>query len=369
MSRRRIEDNHKADKALEKGLELKEDFEGAEVKKEISVHSTYSGVYSLQFSHDTDLLAVGYGNGAIEVFNSSTGERVSCLRKSRHGGMPIMSLRFNPIEKDILMAAGSEGIVLACKVEDQSCTDLIKEPWTPKTHDLDKNNNQINAMDFSQEGMRFATAGVDRSIRIYDTNTAQLVRMYEAYNPKQPEVMTEILGHGQRIFALKYHPEQEEIFVTGGWDKCIKVWDARSKDGVKRTMGGTYPNICGDGLDFSRDTHPRLLTASWVSTNALQLWDYSTGKMIQNIKVHNDPDGPKKGRGKGQFLYAGQFCDNDTVVCCGSGIQSAQAIKYKTGELVANIKSSGAVAAVDACLGGRLIASATQEQIKIIHMS
>ena len=49
------------------GLEIKDEFTEHVVKKEISVHHTYTGVYSMQFSHDTDLLAVGYGNGAIEV--------------------------------------------------------------------------------------------------------------------------------------------------------------------------------------------------------------------------------------------------------------------------------------------------------------
>ena len=48
------------------------------------------------------------------------------MRKSRYGGLPIMCLRFNPIEKGILLGAGSEGMVVACNLEDQSCTDFIR---------------------------------------------------------------------------------------------------------------------------------------------------------------------------------------------------------------------------------------------------
>jgi len=342
-----MEEQFKADKALEKGIELKDDFTEHVVKKEISVHHTYTGVYSMQFSLDTEQLAVGYGNGAIEIFNSTTGERVSCVRKSRYGGLPIMCLRFNPIEKGILLGAGSEGMVVSCKLEDQSCTDFIRE-----------RGNEINTIDFSVDGMRFATAGRDLSIRIYDTTTGQLVREYEGYNPETAALERDMQGHGKRIFALKYHPEYEDIFVTGGWDNCLKVWDSRSRDGVKRTIGG--PHICGDGLDIQGYN---ILTASWISTNALQLWDYSAGGLVQNIKVHN-------ASGKGQFLYAAQFADNDTVVCGGSGINAAQAIKYKTGELICNVKSSGAVQALDSTLGGRFFAlGGMGENIKLVHMT
>lgn len=30
-------------------------------------------------------------------------------------------------------------------------------------------------------------------------------------------------GHGRKVFALKFHPFDDNVFITGGWDKCIKV--------------------------------------------------------------------------------------------------------------------------------------------------
>lgn len=30
-------------------------------------------------------------------------------------------------------------------------------------------------------------------------------------------------GHGRKVFALKFHPFDDNIFLTGGWDRCIKV--------------------------------------------------------------------------------------------------------------------------------------------------
>ncbi len=30
-------------------------------------------------------------------------------------------------------------------------------------------------------------------------------------------------GHGRRIFALKFHPDDNHVFITGGWDNSLKV--------------------------------------------------------------------------------------------------------------------------------------------------
>ena len=30
-------------------------------------------------------------------------------------------------------------------------------------------------------------------------------------------------GHGRKVFAVRFHPFDDNIFLTGGWDRCIKV--------------------------------------------------------------------------------------------------------------------------------------------------
>jgi len=31
------------------------------------------------------------------------------------------------------------------------------------------------------------------------------------------------VGHFQRVFALKYHPDENSVFISGGWDNALKV--------------------------------------------------------------------------------------------------------------------------------------------------
>lgn len=69
----------------------------------------------------------------------------------------------------------------------------------------------------------------------------------------------------------------------------------------------------------------QILTGSWVAQNSLQLWDYSSGKLIKNIPYPDD--------GNGEYLYVAQFCENDTVVAGGSGTNNIKAINIHSGEV------------------------------------
>ena len=31
------------------------------------------------------------------------------------------------------------------------------------------------------------------------------------------------VGHVQRIFALKFHPDDNNVFISGGWDNALKA--------------------------------------------------------------------------------------------------------------------------------------------------
>lgn len=55
-------------------------------------------------------------------------------------------------------------------------------------------------------------------------------------------------GHTKRVFALKFHPNDNNIFITAGWDDCMKVWDKRMAKNCKKFIPG--PHICGPSLDI-----------------------------------------------------------------------------------------------------------------------
>lgn len=52
-------------------------------------------------------------------------------------------------------------------------------------------------------------------------NLLQMLHNFEGYKYDCPD--QDVAGHARRIFALKYHPDHEDVFITGGWDNALKV--------------------------------------------------------------------------------------------------------------------------------------------------
>jgi hypothetical protein len=51
----------------------------------------------------------------------------------------------------------------------------------------------------------------------------QLLKTFQGYSPHNQAPDNPKAGHAMRIFALKFHPEYNQIFVTAGWDSTLKV--------------------------------------------------------------------------------------------------------------------------------------------------
>ena len=40
---------------------------------------------------------------------------------------------------------------------------------------------------------------------------------------REEDILAPESGHGRKVFALKFNSFDDNIFLTGGWDRCIKV--------------------------------------------------------------------------------------------------------------------------------------------------
>jgi WD40 repeat protein len=44
-------------------------------------------------------------------------------------------------------------------------------------------------------------------------------------------------GHVSRVFALKFHPMDRNLVISGGWDNTIQVWDLRCDHAIRSIFG------------------------------------------------------------------------------------------------------------------------------------
>ena len=109
------------------------------------------------------------------MYAADTGAAQYTLQPGTADALPITALRFRPggaasKAKNILLAAGADGVIRHWHVSSSKCISKIVEP-----------NNQVFAADYRKDGFFFATAGKDKWVyRIRLCNTTS--RAINAYN-------------------------------------------------------------------------------------------------------------------------------------------------------------------------------------------
>ncbi|XP_002128358.2 uncharacterized protein LOC100183679 [Ciona intestinalis] len=295
------------------------------------------GIYSLQYDNDGKDLAVGFGNGGICVVGSNKCTVVNDVTSGHRKGLAVMSLIYLKENDKKLLSAGANGKIYLW--------DLSRSQKSEAAASLEEEGNEISALDISCDGKFFATAGKDRHIRIYDTNTFQLCCLMEAPDYITMDDISIFSGHTKRVFALKCHPNDPNLFVTAGWDNCIKLWDRRILRSAKMSIPG--PHVCGAGLDMNNNM---VLSGSWSAKNALQLWDLRSGLLDRNITYPHDE------KAEGEFLYCAKFGVGDLVLAGGSGTNTACAINMTSNKMHRMIESPKPILTLDVCKSSKIMA-------------
>ncbi|KAJ4456028.1 putative F-box and WD-40 domain protein 7 [Paratrimastix pyriformis] len=233
-----------------------------------------SEVFCVRFSPDGQYLAVGSGDGTVRIYIVQTGRLVHTMTDVS-SSFPVSTIRWRPPGdrvKNVIVTGNAEGVVQHWHAtQGKSLFRFVEE------------DNQILALDYRPDGTRFGTVGKDRKVRIYDDATKTHIQTLFGGDG------TVTAGHSNRVFALKFHPTNPNCLITGGWDMTLQVWDLRVDHSVRSIYG---PHICGDALDIHED---QILTGSWRTQDALQLWDFGSGRLLENIAwsresiVNTDP--------------------------------------------------------------------------------
>ncbi|KAG8445912.1 hypothetical protein GDO86_010635 [Hymenochirus boettgeri] len=345
MSRRRLADALLKSKELDScegrvdegpDREMGESYSDLFVRQRIPLSKDSHGIYSLRFSPTGIQLAAGFGNGALQIINVESGTPDSLLYCGHRTRQAVTALSYHPKSQNVLIAAGADGIISVYDIK--SALNVLS---------ITEHGNEINALDFSMDGSVFATAGRDRNIRLYDSHTNEVLPHLQAPDSLNDDDVQFSSGHTRRIFALRFHPGEHHVFLTGGWDNSIKIWDKRILKEAQREIHG--PHICGPGIDIKDNT---IVTASWKAHNALQLWDFGSCRLLQDVPF-------PVSQLQGEFLYAVQFCSHDVLIAGGSGSCSACAINVNTAQVLGQVcLPNKAVHTIDVSSDGRTVAIA-----------
>jgi len=135
-------------------------------------------------------------------------------------------------------------------------------------------DSELAGLSFSNDGEKFLVGGAEKVVKVYDVNqmrnsTGKGVSESMSFG-KSNLSSDRITGHRMKILSIRALPNQQELYVTGGLDRTLMVWDLREPRTPVGTIGGI--EISGDSVDVAKNGMS-LLVGNHRSINPLQLFD------------------------------------------------------------------------------------------------
>lgn len=154
----------------------------------------------------TEKLAVGYSDGFIRVFNAGF-ELVESWQAHQNSVFSVVYRK----EDQALYSVGRDAHIKCYSLEDQQ-----------EVNSIPGHIYAINDFVFSPDGFHFATASMDKTIKIWETETMQLKKVidFARYGSHQNSV--------NRLIWSSY----EDLLVSCSDDKNISVWKIHERNSL-----------------------------------------------------------------------------------------------------------------------------------------
>ncbi len=132
---------------------------------------------------------------------------------------------------------------------------------------------------FSPDGKTLASGSFDKSVRLWDVDTARAIRTFD--------------GHTKEVWSVVFSPDGETL-ASGSDDKTVRLWAVgtgrflRSFEG--RTKGASFVAFSPDGQTLTSESYDK----------TGRLWDVATGRSFSTfngvhlkraVSVEYSPDG------------------------------------------------------------------------------
>ena len=227
-----------------------------------------------------DKFAVGGQTGKIELWDTTTGKKLSTL--SGHGGiLPAvedrLAIQENMRDEMFLPDDGVHVLILEFSPNGtrlaSGSQDKTVRLWDTDTNAelaiLQKHTGWTNALAFSADGKKLASGSTDKTVNLWDTDTGELIATFT--------------GHLNGIVALSFSPDGSTL-ASGSTDGTIKFWNTET--GELLPIRITEHTKWVKAVSFSEDNSALVSVAF---NGIIDFWDLNTSQKTgsQNA-VHSD---------------------------------------------------------------------------------
>jgi predicted NACHT family NTPase len=241
-------------------------------------------VFSVAFSPDGKILAIGDGNGVVHLWETATGREI-LICKGHNSTIP--SVAFSPCDQ--ILASGSyDRTIKLWGIQTGECLNTLQG-----------HVSGIRSIAFSPSGTVLASSGNENIIRLWDVNTG--------------ESLTALQGHNDHIRSVAFD-RSGMMLISGSGDKTIRIWDINSGECLKILEGHTN-GIRSIALNSTGE-----IIVSSSTDRTIRLWDIKTGKCLNILQGHTDT------------VMSAVFNSFDEIIASGSGDRTVRLWDVKTGE-------------------------------------
>lgn len=139
----------------------------------------------------------------------------------------------------------------------------------------------INAVALSADGTLLASASDDKTIRLWSLPTDSIRdSLQEQYLQGQCLQGHSLQGHQGAVKAVAFHPQQPALLASGSHDRTIRLWDTQTQQEVRVLTGHTQ---AVNAIAFSSDGQ---LLVSGSSDKTIKLWQVETGTCWATLSGH-----------------------------------------------------------------------------------
>jgi len=131
-------------------------------------------------------------------------------------------------------------------------------------HELKGHSETVRALAFSPDGIRVASAGFDRSIKTWNVHDGSLHGSWPS--------------HGDTIRSLTFAPDGK-LLISAANDRTIKIWNAADETLVRAIADESKVQSVACSPDGS-------LLASGNENNNVELWQIGTGALWRTLPGH-----------------------------------------------------------------------------------
>ena len=220
----------------------------------------YRLVLTLAWSPDGTFIASSSANGALHIWNATTGSQMFSYRDPFKKYTWASSLAWSP--DGAFIAWGNDDRTVKVWQVEKDASFTMKQVYIYRGH-----TNWVNSVAWAPDGRRIVSGSDDKTVQVWQIDSP----------PTENETYR---GHSLLVGTVAWSPNGTSI-ASGGNDATIHIWDVSRKETFLIYRDHSFGI---NALAWSPDG-TRIASCSW--DNIIRVWDAVTGHTLFTYRGHS----------------------------------------------------------------------------------